>query len=84
MEPVLVDCVEPSPREPRAVDPLPATVTLAFGDLRGLISLAEDLAAWTETVDPGGELDAGDFDDLEQLGRRARELVSRLRRAGGA
>lgn len=43
--------------------------------LPGLASLARDLAAWTETV-AADSCDTAVLADLEELGRRARELVT--------
>ena len=91
VSPLLIDCVEPSPREPRAVGPMPpadpdpdriSDAAEASLDLTGeLIEFVRDVAAWTETVDPGAGLDYGDFEDLEQLGRRAHDLHRRIREA---
>ncbi|MDE0109947.1 MAG: hypothetical protein OXN96_19245 [Bryobacterales bacterium] len=58
------------------------TSRITPGDVRDLIELADNLAAWSETVD--GPLDYGDFEDLEELGRRAHEIVQRLRPRGPA
>lgn len=44
--------------------------------LPGLVALARDLAAWTETVDVDSGCDLAVLAALEELGRRARELVS--------
>lgn len=85
MEPV-------SPAPVSALGPIPARgdLTHVIGGVKvrqveldclpALIELADNLASWSETVD--GPLDYGDFEDLEQLGRRAHEIVQRLRPSG--
>lgn len=65
--------VDPAP------DPVPASVDFmrALRETRalpGLASLARDLAAWTETVE-ADSCDTEVLADLEELGRRAHELV---------
>ena len=69
--------VTQDPLGPR--DPDPASVDLArvqrhLDALPGLATLARDLAAWSETVE-ADSCDTEILADLEELGRRAHELV---------
>ncbi len=50
--------------------------------LPGLVALVRDLAAWSETV-AADSCDTATLADLEELGRRAHELVRCIDEGGG-
>ena len=51
---------------------------LARDELANLIGLADDLAAWSETLDPAS-CDTATLADIEALGTRAHDIMRRLR-----
>lgn len=85
MDPGLIDCIEPSPVDPRAVgDPIPvpdpgdfAKAKAVIDALPHLIRFVHDVADWTETLDVDA-CDCATLHDLEEIGARAHELAVRL------
>ena len=72
-----------TPRDPQAgappLDPGElAGRILKRDDLADLIRLGDDLACWTETLDPAS-CDTATLADIEALGTRAHDIMRRLR-----
>ncbi len=81
--------IPPDALPPLDPDPVPAShsgvdlmrALREASALPGLVGLARDLAAWTETV-AADSCDAAMLADLEELGRRAHELAAFIDRDG--
>ena len=76
--------------EPDRIDSLADTrarallvTRVALDTLPDLAGFVRDFAAWSETVGPDSGCDCALLDDLEAYGRKASDLVARLRGAGG-
>ena len=67
---------DPEPRE--IAEMIAAKVTSLLECAPDLVGLADDLACWSETLDPAS-CDTATLADIEALGTRAHDIMRRLR-----